>query len=139
MASRLRAFKGNYPVASQTLGAAACLLAVLGGGQAAKAQDKLPPPPKLTDNGAAVDPANFQQQRFLHSVAQTVIYLEAKGDRTMEEPMTLADDKLLAPLFPPNSKALLARKERSSAARPVRWYPPLGALSHRPAALTIGQ
>jgi tetratricopeptide (TPR) repeat protein len=74
-------------VASQTITVTAFLLAVLSGGQAAKAQDKLPTPPplKVADNAEPMDTAELQQQqRFLHGVAQAVIHLEANSDRTMD-------------------------------------------------------
>jgi len=85
-APSLRAFRVHCPVASRTLTATAFLLAVLSGGQAAKAQNKLPTPPplKLADNAEPMDLAELQQQHFLHGVAQAVIDLQANGDRTMD-------------------------------------------------------
>ena len=81
-----RAFRVHSPVASQTLTVTAFLLAVLSGGQAAKAQDRPPAPPplKLADNAEPMDTAELQQQGFLHGVAQAVTRLEANGDRTMD-------------------------------------------------------
>jgi tetratricopeptide (TPR) repeat protein len=73
-------------VASPTLTAILFLFAVLSSWQAAIAQNKpqTPPPVKLADNAEQIDPAELQQQRFLHGVAQAVIRLDADGDRTMD-------------------------------------------------------